>query len=97
MATKNMDIELKAFDGEVIKDVDKPLTMKMVVVSALLTPEADKKPNGDESAKRYKLAFRLYDGGEQDLKPEELTLIKMLVGQSYTPLVVGQVYEWADA
>lgn len=97
MATKNLDIQLKAFDGEVIKDADKPLTMKTVIVSALLAPEADKKPDGAESAKRYKLALRLYDGGEQDLKPEELTLIKMLVGQSYAPMVVGQIYEWADA
>ena len=41
----------------------------------------------------YKLAQRVADGGEQDLKPEEVVLLKKRISDSFGPIIVGRAYD----
>jgi hypothetical protein len=97
---KDLDIPVCDLDGEQvvdrIKGVDRPATIRNVVVNALALVNGEQ-VTGEEKMKRYKLAIRLNDGGKQDFTPEELSLIKSVIGVMYSPLIVGQVYDWADS
>ena len=92
---KDTDREITNIDGSTLIEGDKPVRMKNVLVAALLAPGAESS-TGEEKARRYKLALAASSGGEIDYSPEDLVLIKRVVGAVYGPLVVGQVYEWAD-
>jgi hypothetical protein len=98
--TKNLDISVYDLDGEPvvdrIKGMDRPATIKHFVVNALALVNGEQ-VSGEEKMKRYKLAMRLNEGGKQEFTPEELALIKSVIGVMYSPLIVGQVYEWADS
>ena len=97
---KNVDVVLHDLNGKPIpedaSDGSKPATIRFVAVNALLATVPNEAPTGDEKAKRYTLALSLNKGGEHEFTPEDLSLIKRLVGQVYGPLIVGQVYEWAN-
>ena len=106
---RNLDTVLKNLDGTpILKErtaeatsmmepqADEPLTIKDVAINALLASRDGDKLDGTASVARYKLALRLHDGGEQDLKLDDLALIKRLAGLMYMPLVIGQVYAWCD-
>ena len=94
---KNLDIELKNLDKTLLKTEDeKVFTIKEAVTQALIIAKEEGKVDGEASYKRYKLANKLFAGGEQELTPEELVLIKRMVALVYSPLVIGQVYDWAD-
>ena len=74
-----------------------PLTMKIVCTNSLLTPaQEDKNIDGNEKAKRFELAMRIYTEDEIDLSIDELKLLKDLIGKLYTPLVVGRAYQILD-
>lgn len=98
--TKDLDIPVFDLDGERVidrvKGEDRPATIKHFVVNALALVNGEQ-VSGDEKMQRYKLAMRLREGGEQAFTPEELSLIKSVVAVMYSPLIVGQVYEWADS
>jgi len=40
--------------------------------------------------------MKIYNGGEIDVKPEEIVLIKQVVGKHPMPIVVGQVFEFLN-
>jgi len=96
---KSVDAILYDLSGKPVSQTDasdsKPATVGFVAVNALLSPVPGENPSGDEKAQRYALALRLHPGGEHEFTPEDLALIKKLVGQLYGPLIVGQVFEWA--
>lgn len=96
---KNLDHVIVDLDGKPIAQDDsgkgKHADIRFVAVNALLASVPGDNPTGDEKAQRYALAIRINAGGEQEFTPEELALVKRLVGQVYGPLIVGQVYEWA--
>ncbi len=74
-----------------------PLTMRIVCTNSLLTPtQDDKNIDGNEKAKRFELAMRIYTEKEIDLDIDELKMIKDLIGRLYTPLVVGRAYQILD-
>ena len=74
-----------------------PLTMRIVCTNSLLTPtQDDKNIDGNEKAKRFELAMRIYTEDEIDLNVDELKLLKDLIGRLYTPLVVGRAYQILD-
>lgn len=82
-------------DRELIKIVktDDPFTLKQACVDALLMNTQDeKKISGTDKMKRFELSIKLYKGGSIDLKSEEITLLKELIGENYGSLIVGQVY-----
>lgn len=98
--TKDLDVPMLDMDGEQVTDrvkgVDRPATIKNFIVNSLALLNGEQ-ISGEEKMIRYKLAMRLNEGGEQELTPEELVLIKKTVGTMYAPLIVGQVFTWADS
>lgn len=97
MALKNFDVEMKGLDGESIQNEGKPILMRDIISSALLDQVPNENIPGDKKAERYTLALQIFKGGDQELKPEQLTLIKDIVGKTRPPLVVGQIYKLLDA
>lgn len=71
------------------------LTIGNAITQALLMGKADG-TNAKENITRYHLAKKVYDGGVQEVKSEEIELAKKAVGQIFGPLVVGQVADWCD-
>jgi hypothetical protein len=89
----NFNQIIKTIKGEEIKD----LTLKSVSVEALLATFNDEQSlSGEEKAKRYLLATRIYANDELDLTVEEVAKIKQLVGKGYGPLIVGQAWEMLE-
>lgn len=99
MATKNLGVTINNIDGTPMDNGGgKPVTVQSIIMSALLAQFPDETNlSGDEKFTRFKLAMRLDKESEQDLTPEDSTLIKRLVGKGFGPLVVGQVYELLNA
>ena len=65
--------------------------LKDATIEALLAPEENL--SGEEKAKRYLMATRIYANPEgPDFSLEELGIIKKVIGKGYGPLVVGQAW-----
>lgn len=77
--------------GETLFIGDKPLTMKDVLVQALLANIQGDTADGNEKLVRYKLSVRI-DNGETEFTIEEVSKMKHLVGLTFTALIVGQAY-----
>jgi hypothetical protein len=93
----NLSAVIRDLKGEVIKDGKNDLTLSTVCCGALLTPLPDETNlSADEKVRRFKLAVKLCDGGQQDLSSEEITMLKQLVGKVYPPLTVGRAFEILD-
>ena len=89
----NFSQQLKNLKGEEIKD----LTLKVVSTEALLATFDDERAlSGEEKAKRYLLATRVYANEELDLTVEEIAKLKQLIGKGYGPLIVGQAWEMLE-
>lgn len=91
--------QLKNLTGEVIKDSLEPnaklLTLKSVCQTALLGIYPNDTADGEEKSRRWLLAMSLESAKELDLdlKPEDVALMKKLIGLAYGPLVVGPSYQ----
>lgn len=70
---------------------DGPATLAFVSCEALLAPEQSQ--SSEDKVRQFALAIRIVNGGEQEVTPEEATLIKACVGRVYPPLIVGRAYE----
>ena len=86
--------ELIGYDGEPLKEGEKIITLAMVCCNALMNQtEEDAKLPGEEKLRRFDLATVVYASKETtDLKVEDVSLIKGLVGKLYGPMVVGPVW-----
>jgi len=95
----NVDGVLKSMSGETLKDVVNgeaiDAKVKDALVNAILSPVQNEQ--GVEKVKKYELAKRIYAGGDIDLVAEEVALIKERVGESYAPIIVGQLFELLDS
>lgn len=97
-------IEIEDMDGQPmpdsVKEDAKNFTLKTACVNALYAQFEDEKGlSGEEKIKRYNLAEKIYaakDKEEVDLKAEEITLLKNLIGKAYGALIVGRTYELLD-
>jgi len=92
----NVDVTLKTFDGKPMMDADSngnavEATVKTVLVNAILVP--GKEDKGVDKVRKYELAKMIFKGGEVDLTPEDIVLIKQQVGDNFAPVVVGQIFE----
>ncbi len=74
----------------------KPFTLRLACTTALIAQFRDDQVKGDEHLRRWKLANKIYDNDEVDLKSGEIELVKKLVAKQRGPLVVGQVWELLD-
>ena len=81
--------------GGEIKDGEETNHLGRVLCDALLMQRQGETPTGTEKVERYLLAQRIH-GGSATLTAEEVVLLKELVGASYIPLVVGQVWKMLD-
>lgn len=90
-----VNVLLKTMDGQVMKDnVDGEAvdaTVQMAIVNAVLSPVQNEK--GIDKVAKYELAKKIYSNGEVDLNEDDIKLIKERVGETFPPIVVGQVYE----
>lgn len=77
--------------SETSKD-ERPMELKDVAIEALLavTPEQQ---TGEQKFKQYEISQKIYPGGEVDLLPEDITLIKQRIGMIYGPAIVGPAYK----
>lgn len=95
----NFGAELKTLDGTNLPGPggkDKT-TLKDVVCGALLASFDDERNlPGEEKCKRYVLATRIYASDELDLKVEEISDIKKLIGKGFSVIVVGQAFEMLE-
>ena len=78
-----------------VKIIDQDVIASDLVCTALLTPYADEQTTTEEKNTRFLLAERINkarnEGTDVVISTEEATLIKLLIGKTYTPLVVGQL------
>lgn len=92
----NVDEMLKTLDGKTMMDNDGKgnaieASLKTLLVNAVLAPVKEDK--GVDKVRKYELAKMIFKGGEVDLTPEDIILIKKQVGDNFAPIVVGQVFE----
>jgi len=91
-----VNVPLKTMDGQTMKDTDGQgkaidATVKLVIVNAVLSPVQNEK--GVDKVKKYELAKKVHTSDEVDLNEDEIKLIKDRVGETFPPIVVGQIYE----
>lgn len=94
----NFDQKLLGIDDITVLKVSgssDPLTLKKVCIKALtsLNP-ADVSITGDDKYQRFKLALKIEKG--EELGVDEVSLLKKLVGQIWSPLVVGRAWDMLD-
>jgi len=73
-----------------------PVTVRQVATGALMAQRRDEETSGEEKVRRYALAVKIHGEDDPDLRAEDVALVKELVGKSYGPLVVGQVWSMLD-
>ena len=66
-------------------------TLGWICVEALLRPGPEK--SGEEKYKLFALAMKIGEGGEIDLLPEDVVLLKKKIGDTFPPLVVGRAFD----
>ena len=91
--------ELRTINGDPVPEGDansKPATLRFVSVNALLNP-ASEQIAGEEKVKRFDLAMQIHkSNGSIELTVENVSLVKKLVGEQYTPLIVGQAWRMLE-
>ena len=100
--TINVTQELKTFDGRPImekaEDGVKPMTLKNVLINALLVTSEKEHTNGETKMARFMLAQAIFKSTDNvQLASSEINMIKKLVNDCYTTMIVGLVYTILDA
>lgn len=94
----NFNKKLKGVDGEDLKNKDEVLTLLGICTNALLFNEKDENIEGKEKVRRFKLAHKVYGAKEPvSVEVEDVVLIKELVANIYSTLIVGQVWELLES
>lgn len=101
----NFNTPLKDLEGEVLKrettegnkiiKTKNDFRLRDVCVNALLANidnESENKIDGTEKMKRYLLATKIQKANKLDLKAEEITKLKELIGKVYGTLIVGEAF-----
>lgn len=92
----NVDTVMASIDGQPLKGPDgkSDATLKNISVVALMTMfDQDKAMQGDEKLRLYEMATKINAGGEIELAPEDVVLLKKRIGFAYGPAVVGPAYK----
>ena len=84
---------------EIEKPITEDYTLKSICIDVLFSPEMtpDGRPvqvDGIKKFERWELASKIYNAnGIIELKSEEVTQLKDLIGKGYGPIIVGQAWE----
>lgn len=102
MPVKNFSQNIKDLDGVDIKDSldqTKFVPMKTVAVNALMGsfPTETPQPDGQAKLDRYLLATKINAGGDVELTPNDIVLLKKLIALGYPALIYGQMSVYLDA
>ncbi len=94
----NFDTVLLDLKGNPIKDGgNDDLTLSAACCASLLTGYPDEQGlSAKDKMRRYRVAQKISQGGEQDLSVEEIADVKMLISKFYAPMVVGPAYDILD-
>lgn len=98
----NFKAEFKGFKGELLRDEEKHIiTLGDICVSFLAgVSQKEQSLSGKEKMQRYQLAMKINaameDTGELEIKAEDVTLLKNIIGEKGTPMVVGQAWTMLD-
>lgn len=93
---KNFDTILTNLENVSLKNEDQEITLKTVCINVLSADFPEERIEAEEKFKRWLLAKKIYSGGEIDVTPEEIALIKKLLGKAYPPLLVGPAWEYLN-
>jgi len=94
----------KTLDGMPLKNQGKDFTFKAACENALLIEQADprtgqpkKSIDGTEKMRRYSLALQIHNAkSEVDISIEDVKLLKDLIAEIGSPLIVGQAWNILD-
>jgi hypothetical protein len=90
----NVTNRMNDFSGTVIKDEkDQFITLRSLIVNALLNGPSDNKEDGMAKLTKGQLARRIFEEDEVDINENEIIMIKDVCGKSYGPLAVLYIYE----
>lgn len=87
--------QLKTYEGKPLKEGDKDVYLRTVLVNALNYTVGDKS-TADEKLSIYKICLNIMTKEEVDISIELLALAKKNVNVMYAPLIVGQVVLFLD-
>lgn len=102
MAKIDFNTVLLDLNGNPIQELDQDntpvgITLKMVCLKALVTEVPDEKIEGAERYARYVIANKLTKATKPlNIKSEEVTKLKDLIGKMYTAIVVGRCWDLLD-
>lgn len=91
----NLNAEIKTLNGkEVPTDTGDKLTLKVVCRNALL---ADLRVDPIEKFSRFKIAYKVEEGGEQEFSVDDVKKMKDCIGEVFPPLIMGQAWRLLDS
>ena len=77
-------------------DETEVVDLRHVLIQSLLQVTEDDKQSGDVKFNNYQLANKIHHNNVLDMKAEDVTRLKKLVGKVWGPIIVGQAYEMLD-
>lgn len=82
-------------NGKVLNnDLGEPFKLRGILINALLAAFQDEQNlSGEDKLYRWKLANKINDSVELEVKAEDIVLLKKLVAKAYAPIISGQVWE----
>ncbi len=73
------------------------MTLRLVAERALLASYADETSlTADKKGQRFSLALKIHTADKIALTAEDTSLVELVVGKAYPPLIVGRVTEILD-
>ena len=78
------------------KEKDVPATLGDMCVTALLSEDPKNPAQAKDKLERWELAKGINGKGEVDLRVEDITLIKKLVGTAFAPALMGAIYDMLE-
>jgi len=93
-------LELAEHEAEIVKIVSgdpEPVTLRVIINRALITPIKDDDLKAEEHAARYSLAVRIYENDTVELTTKEKAMINQRIAKMYnSSLWAGQAAKLID-
>lgn len=93
----NLDYIFKTLDGRPLKEEGHDFTMKKACINSLMMNVPNERIDGMEKVRRAVLAEDIYKAEKEiDLKIDDIKMLKDLIAQFGSPLVVKQAWDILD-